>query len=121
MYRVKIGNTEIPNSWISRGSYSISNNPRECERFTDATGIEHIIPFGKSKTTITFSVREHRATEHSQIASILANRFNLSVEYYDDNVGAYKEGNFHIKDFTWSHNNADPIVYNSTNITLEEY
>lgn len=123
MERIKINNTIIPNANIQRGSVKIGTNPRECERYTDGAGVEHIIPYAKTKATIQFTLREHSTSEHSTFAAYVANRYNLSVRYWNDNTSTYETGLFHINAFEWSHDNniENNIDYGATQITLEEY
>lgn len=122
MYRVKIGNTEVPNTYIVRGSYNCSIEPRECEKYTDALGIDHIIPFAKTRATINLTLREHSNEEHSSFAALFLNTLNMLVKYWDDKNNAYVEGIFHTK-VVWNHRNiiGSDIEYGDTQITLEEY
>ncbi len=122
-YRIKINGNIFPNVSMQRGSWSCSSSPRLCESYTDARGIKHDIFYPIAKTEISFVVKEHNQTEHAELASFFSSRANVSVEYWDDNSGEYKNGTFGIKDFAWSHSNAGQsfIDYGATQITFEEY
>lgn len=122
-YRLKINNAEIPNSIIARGTYQIDTEDRIAEQYTDAYGVDHIRMFAKTKTVITFSVREHNSAEHQIISSYFSKRANVSVEFYDDDTDTYKSGLFRIIKNPYSHKNTygRNIQYNATQIKLEEY
>lgn len=122
-YRISIDNSTIPNSWISKGTYSASKSPRIAESFTDIAGITHDVPYSTTKAIIEFSLREHSLSEHADFASLFTSRATRTIEYWDDDTSDYLTGTFKVKDFTWNHLTADgnDIQYGATKITLEEY
>lgn len=122
-YRIQLGSTTLHNSWITKGTFNISKSPRIAKTYEDIVGVSHDVPLNSTKTTITFSIREHNTSEHSTIASLFATRINREVTYWDDDTSDYLIGNFRIKNFTWNHLTAysDSIEYGATQITLEEY
>lgn len=122
-YRVKINNIKVPNTYISRGTYSLERPLRIAETYEDASGIKHEITFASKKTKIKFTLREHSSDEHNSFAALLATVQNVSVSYWDDQTNSYLSGTFRIKDFTWSHMNiiGSSIEYGPTSIELEEY
>lgn len=119
-YRLKIDNVVFPHTWISKGSYSISEDSRVIETWVDANAIEHEETAPTKKTTITFAIREHSTGEHSSVLSFLQND-EVEVEYYSDRYDVYKTGAFRVKDIKWQHRNiGDGIDYDVTQITLIE-
>jgi len=121
-YRIKIGGTIFQNNDMAKGSYSFQRSPRVSKKWDDLTGISHETYFPTQKATISFSVREHRASEHPTLAAFFSNR-SVTVEYFDDNINDYVTGNFHVQDFAWSHITveADGAFYDKTKITLKEW
>lgn len=119
-YRLKIDGTILKNRDIAKGTFTLGKNPRVAKRWTDIQGINHEIYFPTSKTTISFSIREHLAVDHISLASYFTSR-DVTVEYYDDNSDSYITRQFKVNDFKWSHSNTNPLFYNATQITLEEW
>lgn len=122
-YRLKINGVVFNNTDIARGSFSISTSPRLCDSYIDAVGIRHDVFYPTAKTKISFSIREHKRTEHEALASCFTSRQNVSVEYYDEATDTYKNGVFSIEELTWAHSNAGAsfIDYAATPVTMEEY
>lgn len=122
-YRIKINGDIFPNVYMSRGSYTIANNPRVCETYTDSLGIEHDVYYPTTKAVITFDIKEHSTEEHSVLDAFFVTRSNVPIQYFDDNTESYKTGTFKIEDFEWSHSNAlaSDVDYETTSITLKEY
>ncbi len=122
-YRLKIEGETIPNTIMAKGSYSISKEDRTAETWTDAFGKDHVRTYGKTKTTITFSLREHDSTEHGGIVAVFRNRHDVSVDYYDDDTDTYKNGMFRMTVGGYAHRDAhgEKVQYNTTPVTLEEY
>lgn len=119
-YRLKINGTILKNRDIAKGTFTLGKNPRVAKKWTDIQGINHEIYFPTSKTTISFSIREHLAVDHISLASYFISR-DVTVEYYDDNSDSYITRQFKVNDFKWSHSNTNPLFYNATQITLEEW
>lgn len=62
-YRLKIGETIIPNNYIAKGTYSCVPNQRIIGKWTDGNGIEHTNYYPNAKYTISFSLRECDSSE----------------------------------------------------------
>lgn len=122
-YRIKINNIKIENSMIARGTFSLTQNDRIIDSWTDADQIDHEVIANKKKASISFELREHTTSEHGLFKELLAKTENVPVEYYDDNDDTYKIGSFKIKNPTFTHKNATrkEIIYENTPINLEEY
>ena len=122
-YRIQLEQTVLNNSWIAKGTFNVSRSPRIAKNFKDIVGIDHDVTYPSTKTIITFSIREHNSSEHSEISNLFSQRANRSITYWDDDSDDYLTKSFKIKDFTWNHLNAfaDSIDYGETAITLEEY
>ena len=119
-YRLKIDGTILKNRDIAKGTFTLGKNPRVAKEWTDIQRIKHKTFFPTDKTVISFSIREHLASDHSNLASYFAAR-NVTVEFYDDNSETYITKDFEVLDFDWSHSNTNPLFYNATPITLEEW
>ena len=121
-YRVKIGTTTIKNTMIAPESYSIVKQERVIATWKDANQIEHRDMADTLKAKITFSIRERKAAEQAEIASIFATLKNLTVEYWDDIAGDYATGTFYMDAPTiTSVRFGDSLLYRETAITLTEY
>ena len=119
-YRLKIDGTILKNRDIAKGTFTLGKNPRVAKEWKDIQGIKHKTFFPTDKTVISFSIREHLASDHSSLAAYFASR-DITVEFYDDNSETYITKDFEVKDFNWSHSNTNPLFYNVTPITLEEW
>ncbi len=121
-YRIKIGGTIFPNNDMAKGSYSFERSPRVSKSWDDLTGIEHETYYPDEKVTITFSIREHTASDHPLLASFFTSR-SVTVEYWNDNINDYSTGEFNIERFSWKHITVTPdgALYGATKITLKEW
>jgi hypothetical protein len=121
-YRVKLGNTTIPELLIAKGSYSYENEKRLIRTWQDANGKYHDDYFKNPKAKITFSIRARNQEDHESIKDIFMNQNNLTVEYFDDYSCTYKTGTFKMKAPKIQHRFASGVLfYEPTNIELEEY
>lgn len=122
-YRVKIGNDIIPDTMISRGSYSAKTEERMVASWEDSTMVTHQAYSTTTRTTINFTIRERTMSEQATLAPILSARKNLSVTYWDDLSASYKSGSFYMNNPSISDTFADAngIEYGATQITLTEY
>lgn len=120
-YRLKINNNEFPNTYISKGSYTSQRGKRVCKEWTDLTGITHKTYYPTTKTTITFSIREHLPEEHAAIILFLSIS-PVTIQYWDDDTETYLEGTFDIEPIAWKHltTRASGGFYDTTQITLTE-
>ena len=122
-YRVKIEETEVPNLLIASGTYSFVKEKRLARSWTDANGMDHYDYHSDKKAVIAFDIRERNLFEQESIKGIFAKQDNLTVEYWDDYDCEYKTGTFKMTEPEISHKkglNTD-ILYNTTQIILEEY
>lgn len=121
-YRIKIGGTIFPNNDIAKGSYSFEKSPRVSKSWDDLTGIDHETYYPDEKATITFSIREHTASDHATFSAFFSSR-SVTVQYWNDNANEYSEGIFKVKPFKWKHATvtSDGAFYEKTQITLEEW
>ena len=122
MYRIKINNNIFQNNNVAKGSFNVTKEPRTAKSYTDINGISHEIYYPTTKTTITFSIREHDSSEHGTLAGFFNSSADATVEYWDDDSSMYKEGTFKIAPITWNHLTieGDNIQYAATPIKLEE-
>jgi hypothetical protein len=122
-YRVKIGNTIIPNMLIASGTYNFLKEKRLVRSWIDAKGIEHYDYFDKRKVVIEFSIRERNLEEHKTIKDVLKSQDKLNVLYWDDYECVYRTGTFKMTEPYISHRKAlnGDILYNPTKIELKEY
>jgi hypothetical protein len=120
-YRIKIDGTIFPNNDMAKGSYSFSKSPRVSKSWEDLKGITHKTYYPDDKTVISFSIREHLATDHGTFANFFSSR-SVTVQYWDDNANDYDEGTFDIESFEWGHITVkeDGAFYGATKITLTE-
>lgn len=122
-YRIKIGDTIIPNNLIHPGSWEYTPTKKIVKQWEDANGTIHqdirIIPRGE----ITFSIRIRSLSDHETIASVFATQENLAVTYWDDVTCAYKTGAFFMDAPSFKHINTstEQILYDATQIHLTEY
>lgn len=122
-YRIKIDDTIFNNNDIAKGTYSIKpNEKRVAKEWKDLEGIRHTTYYPTDKTTITFSIREHLASDHSMLASFFTSP-SVEVEYWNDRINNYSEGTFEVKDIDWGHITVTPdgAFYKATKVTLEEW
>lgn len=122
-YRVKIGDTIVPNLLISKGTYSFKKNKRVAGSWTDANGIDHYADHKARRAVIQFSIKERHLEEHQSIAAIFENQDNLSVEYWDEYACEYKTGRFRMAEPQIKHieTPGNDIRYAATQIVLTEY
>lgn len=121
-YRIKINGTVFPNGFIAKGTYQCVEKNRVIETWTDADYVEHKICTGNKKAVISFNIREHNSSEHSQVISFLRDDDNITVEYYSDRTDSYKTGVFRLEDVNFAHItlNGSSIEYGATTIILTE-
>lgn len=122
-YRVKIAGMVLSNNVIAQGTYKFIRTQRILDSYYDAAGTYHEELSPVKKVTIQFSIIERSAEEHLQIMSLLANRDNVSVEYWDDETNQYSTGIFKIENLNISHYNSKfgTIRYAEMPVTLKEY
>lgn len=122
-YRIKIGDTIVPNLLISKGSYSFRKNKRVAGSWTDANGIGHYANHKARQAVIQFSIKERNLEEHQSIAPIFAAQDNLTVEYWDEYACEYVTGNFRMSEPQIKHieTPGNDIRYATAQIVLTEY
>lgn len=120
-YRIKIDGTIFPNNDMAKGSYTFSKSPRVSKKWEDLKGITHKTYYPDDKTVISFSIREHLATDHITFASFFSSR-SVTVQYWNDNANDYYEGTFDIEPVKWGHITVkeNGAFYGATQITLTE-
>lgn len=121
-YRLKIDNTVFNNTYIAKGSYSMSREKRVAKEWKDLEGIAHKTYFPTDKAIITFSIREHLATDHQTIASFFSSE-SVEVQYWNDKINDYSEGSFEVEDIDWGHRTVTPdgAFYKTAKVTLKEW
>lgn len=121
-YRLKINGVVYPNSNMQRGSYSITEQKRVVEIWTDANLVEHEITTGVTKAVISFAIRQHDGEEHDAIVNALKPENGLQIEYWSDLHGEYKTGVFRRSDVAFRHRNVigSNVVYDAAQVTLTE-
>jgi len=122
-YRIKIGNTIVPNLLVSKGSYTFKKNKREAGSWQDANGYDHFDHFKPTQVVVQFSIKERNLEEQASITGIFASQENLTVEYWDDYACEYATGTFRMTAPAIKHTEApgDNIRYAATQIVLTEY
>lgn len=123
-YLIKIDSTTIANRYIDRTSWRITPLDRKVvDSFDDVTGVHHEYLSDHNRVGITFTLNEHRESEHSALASLFTGLTDVTVEYFNSLTGLYSTGRFRIDNPEWKHKRTfdDTIWYDSTNIKLTEY
>lgn len=123
-YLLKIGTTQVPNSYIDRTSWKCTPLARRViDSFFDLSGEYHEYLADHQRTTIQFSFREHKESEHSIITAFLSKRDNVEVEYYNDLTQTYESGIFRISDFDFQQKKTfdNTVWYDRTTIKMTEY
>lgn len=121
-YRVKINGKTLKNNLIAKGTYSCVEGKRIADTWEDLNLIEHEYVLDNTKTQISFSIREHKLSEHEDVISYFTEMNNATVEYWSDTDMTYKTGVFKIEEITYSHSDAndDEIFYKVTKVTMIE-
>lgn len=121
-YRVKINGKILKNNMIAKGTYSCVEGKRISDTWEDLNLIEHEYVLENTKTQISFSIREHRLSEHEDVISCFTAMNDVTVEYWSDTSMTYKTGVFNIEEITYSHSDAfdDEIFYKATKVTMIE-
>lgn len=121
-YRVKIGETVIKNSMIGPDSYEITKDERVISVWKDANQVDHQEMAPELKTSISFTIRERSMEDQQTIAPIFATLSNLTVEYWDDILGEYVTGTFHMAPpKIKSRRHGASLLYFETQVNLTEY
>ena len=122
-YRISIGGVTLNDTMVSKGTYRLEKAEREINAWRDANGTDHIDNYNDMKTVITFSLRERSLAEQEAIITMFSSLENLSVTYWDDFVANYSTGTFFMHPPEFRHRNIekDSILYDTTEIVLEEY
>lgn len=122
-HRITIGEIDITNDWIAPGTFNITPTKRIIDSWTDADLVEHQDILETRKMVIEFSIRERTLADQLTIAEIFSEQEDISVSYYDDISGTYKNGTFYMDAPKFSHLNTKTgqILYAATPIKLTEY
>lgn len=121
-YRIKIGNTIVPNILIAKGTYQFTCADRVSGTWKDANGIEHSEVFNTKQRKVAFSLRERNLSEQNDIKGIFANYENVSVKVWDDTICDYVNITCKMSAPTFASIGYETdIRYPSTSITLTEY
>lgn len=122
-YRITIGETNITNDLIQKGSWKYSPVKKIIKEWEDANGTIHQDIRTLPRVEISFSIRVRTLTEQESLASLFATQENLSVTYWDDITCTYKTGTFFMNAPTFNHLNTatGQILYDATEIHLTEY
>lgn len=121
-YRLKIGDTIVPNNMIAKGTYTFAPSDRISGTYTDANGIDHTETFPTKQRKIQFSLRERNLAEQNQIKGIFSSYQNVSVKVWDDVLCDYTNITCQMDAPQFSSVGfEDDIRYNATQITLTEY
>lgn len=102
-YRLKINGVIFPDNLIAKGSYSLKKEKRVKASWKDGLGITHYAYYPTGKTIIEFNFREITNTEMDSYYDVLKASDNVTIQYYDDELKAYKTGKFKREDITFAH------------------
>lgn len=122
-YRIKIGDTIIPNNLIHPSSWRYTPTKKIIKQWEDANGTIHQDIRTIPRAEITFSIRVRTLDEHETIASVFATQESLTITYWDDVTCTYKTGTFFMDapSFTHISTSTERILYDATEIHLTEY
>lgn len=79
-FLLKVGSTEIPNKYISRGTYKATANKQVVHQYTDANGDDHIEVLPHRKLSVSLSVSDCDAKVYNEVMQIIRNAFVNSTE-----------------------------------------
>lgn len=122
-YLLKVDGVIFPNDLILFGSFSITPNQRQdLDSYRDSTGYLHrnILPHKPSK--IEFTTKVLHNADRAALESILKNRDEYTLEYWDTE---YKTGKFYSPDVKYEIYDIDKVSgdirYKPVRIAMIEY
>ena len=130
-YHIK--NTEnekiFPSSILKEGGEGYHATPdmiQDKNAYTDGIGETRRSPLPHTKSKVYLNTLDHIPEAIKlEIQAVLNNRLRMNLEYWNDNIHAYKTGKFYMTDIDWKHERIDPktyeITYAGISITLIEY
>jgi hypothetical protein len=123
-YLIKINGVTLPNRYIDRSSWRCTPQAkRVVDSFYDVEGVYHEYLADHQRSTIQFTLNEHKDADHAYLNGFLAQKTNVAVEYYDDGTGTYATGTFRIADVEYKQKKTfdSTVWYDKTTVKLTEY
>ena len=122
-YRITIGETNITNDLIQKGSWKYVPKKKIVKQWEDADKKIHQDILGTRRAEITFSLRVRTLADQETLAPIFQSQENLICTYWDDVSCTYKTGTFFMDEpqFNHLHTATGDILYDATQIHLTEY
>lgn len=107
---------------IENGSYNTIKENKIASEWVDIIGNTHREVIG-TKTSISFTIKEHTAEQHERLIPLLNNNSRISVKYWDDAKMKYDTNWFYISEIesTSSIASLDTIYYGKMSVRLTEY
>lgn len=129
-YLVKIGNWEIPKSWIKAETYSVLRSGQDLDSYRDSDGKLHRTALSHFLTKVEFETPALKTnTEVAEFMKNISDRYTnatekkVSATVYIPETNDYETHDMYIPDITFSMYYADDevIQYNSFRVALIEY
>lgn len=129
-YLVKIGDWEIPKSWIKAETYSVLRSGQDLDSYRDADGKLHRTALEHFLTKVEFEVPPLKTnTEVASFMKKIQERYTNKTEkrvnatVYIPETDSYETHDMYIPDITFSiyYADSEKIQYNSFRIALIEY
>lgn len=102
---------------------TIPNKQTDLNPWTDNTGLTHRNVLPHKRTEIIFVTPRLYLPEKIELQSLLPDRTLVTLEYWNDEINDYSEGNFYIPDITYEvmMPYSDTILYRPITYDLIEY
>ena len=123
-YLIRINDRILPNRFIDRTSWRIIPMARRVvDSFFDVSGEYHEYLADHERTTIQFTLGEHKESDHALIMSFFEKNTNVTVEYYNDKTQLYEFGTFKIADLELKQKRTfdTKVWWDKTTVKLTEY
>lgn len=107
-YNLKVDGVIFPNNLIQFENYKITpNQVMDLDPYRDADGVLHrsVLPHTASK--IEFNTPYLFSHQLNKLRSFIKKRDDVAVEYWSDDIGEYKVGNFYIPDIVFEQVNVN--------------
>lgn len=122
-YLLKVDGVIFPNDLISHGSFSITSDQRQdLDSYRDSTGLLHRNILPHKVTKIEFTTRVLHSSDRRYLESILRNRDEFQLEYWNDE---YRTGTFYCPDIKYELYDIDKangdMRYRPARIAMIEY
>ena len=128
-YLLKVNGTVFPNKYILMDSYKVSPNQlTDLDSYTDGNGelIRNVLPHTRGKpdfSIVPFINLAEKIAIQAIIPCSPTERIKLTVEFWDDDINAYRTGDFYIPDIEYPvyDASATDIIYKSIRVAFVEY